>query len=169
MKKFVQTLALCACFLCLFAAQSNAQQKIGYVDSEAVIQLMPEYQRAKSEVEAYGRQLEKSLKAKENTLAAYYQEVMATAETLSETQRQEAEAKLMKMQEDLQKAAAAADENLMKKEAELTKPMYEKFETAIKTMAKNEGFAYIVDKKLLLYSEGGIDVTSKLKAQLGIQ
>lgn len=169
MNKAIQTAVLGLLFSCFFAFAANAQQKIGYVDSEKVLQLMPEYQRAKSEVEAYGRQLEKQLKAKENSLAAYYQEVMAMAPEMTQAQQEEAEKKLMKMQEDLQKAANLADENLAKKEAELTKPMYEKFETALKTMAKAEGFAYVVDKKLLMYSEGGIDATEKLKAQLGLK
>ena len=152
-------------------ASASAQQKIGYVESEVVVQLMPEYQRAKSEVEAYGKQLEKQLKAKEDAMGTYYQGIMARAQTgdLTPKEQQEAEAKLATMQEELQKAAAQADESLMAKEAELTKPMYEKFDTALKAMAKAQGFSYVFDKKLLLYSEGGIDATDKLKAQLGIQ
>ena len=47
--------------------------------------------------------------------------------------------------------------------------MYEKFNEAMKTVAKANGVAYIFDKKMMLYSEGGEDLTTKLKAQLGIQ
>lgn len=153
------------------AAVSVAQQKIAYIDAEAVVQAMPEYARAKSEVEAYGKQLQKQLESKQLKMQQYYQEVMEQAQqgVLTPKQQQEAEAKLMQMQEDLQKSAAQADESLIAKEAELTKPMYEKFDAGIKAMAKANGFNYVLDKKLMLYSEGGIDATAKLKTQLGIQ
>ena len=56
----------------------------------------------------------------------------------------------------------------MKKEAELTKPLYEELDKALKSVAKDNGYSYILDKKLLLYSEGGIDATAKIKTALGI-
>ena len=40
---------------------------------------------------------------------------------------------------------------------------------ALKEIAKSEGYAYVIDKKLLLYSEGGIDATEKLKTKLGVK
>jgi outer membrane protein len=61
------------------------------------------------------------------------------------------------------------EEDMGTKELDLTKPMYEKFNEAMKTVAKANGVAYIFDKKMMLYSEGGEDLTTKLKAQLGIQ
>lgn len=156
--------------LLLLATTSIAQQKVAYVDAEAVIQLMPEYQRAKSEVEAYSKQLQKQLESKQTKMQQYYQQVLEQAEAgaLTPEAEQEAQEKLMSMQEDLQNSAAQADELLVKKEAELTKPMYERFDTALKTMCKAQGFSYVLDKKLLLYWEGGIDATPKLKAQLGL-
>lgn len=166
MKRFVLFFSI----LMLSAAGMNAQQKVAHVDSDAIIPLMPEYQRAKSEVEAYSKQLQKQLESKQTKMQQYYQQVMAQAEagTLTAAAEQEAQTKLMQMQEDLQKAAAQADESLMKKEAELTKPMYERFDAALKTMCKAQGYSYVFDKKLLLYYDGGIDATSKLKAQLGL-
>ena len=47
--------------------------------------------------------------------------------------------------------------------------MYEKFNEALKSIAKSSNYAYILDKKLLLYSEGGEDATQKLKTALGVQ
>ena len=149
---------------------ASAQQKIGYVNAEEIIQAMPEFQRAKSEVEAYSKQLQKQLESKQVKMQTYYQEVTALAESggLTKKGEEDAQVKLTQMQEDLQKSAGQADELLVAKEAELTKPMYEKFDVALKAMAKAQGFSYVLDKKLLLYSEGGIDATSKLKTQLGL-
>ena len=83
-------------------------------------------------------------------------------------QAQEMQANMQKMQEDLQKKAADAEKQLIDKEAALSKPLYDKLNGAIKSVATANKYAYIVDKKLLLYSDGGIDATGKLKSQLGI-
>jgi outer membrane protein len=92
----------------------------------------------------------------------------AQAGTMSPAQQKEAEGKLQKMQEDLQKKAADAEKQLVDKEAALSKPLYDKLNGAIKSVAAANKYSYIVDKKLLLYSDGGIDATPKLKSQLGI-
>ncbi|MCH2045835.1 MAG: OmpH family outer membrane protein [Saprospiraceae bacterium] len=146
----------------------SAQQKIAYVDTEAVIQEMTEYKSAKSEVEAYGQQLQKRLEKQQQDMATYYQEVAQKEQEgrLTPKEAQEAQVKLQQMQEALQKAALEADQKLAQKEAELTKPLYEKFNAAIKSVAEANGYAYVLDKKLLLFSEGGIDATSKVKAAL---
>jgi outer membrane protein len=148
---------------------ANAQ-KIAYVDSDKIVPEMPAYKRAKSEVEAYGKQLQKVLEGKQKDAQAYYQEIMEKAEKgeLTPKQEQEAQAKLQKMQEDLQKEAADADRKLAAKEGELTEPLYKEYKTALEKVAKENQYNYILDKKMLLYSDGGIDATEKIKTALGI-
>ncbi|WBM74979.1 OmpH family outer membrane protein [Saprospira grandis] len=153
-----------------FSSVSYGQQKIAYVDADVIIPNMPEYKRAKAEVESYRKILEKQLEGKQATMQQYYADVMAKVQagTMTPIQQKEAEQKLAKMQEDLQKQALKADEDLVRKEQDLTKPLYEKFESKLKEVAKENGYAYILDKKMLLYSQGGTDATAKLKAKLGI-
>lgn len=159
------------CSVAVFAESAHAQMNIAYVDAESVIAAMPDFKQVESELASYKKILEKQLQTEEKKLQDYYQDVMqkVQAGVLSPQQQKEAEGKLQKMQEDLQKKAGDADKQLSDKEAELTKPLYDKFNDALKTVAKTNNFAYILDKKLLLYSEGGIDATTKLKTQLGIQ
>ncbi len=162
--------ALLFCFALYAAAPSVQAQNIAYVDMEQIIENMPDYKRVKSELESYQKVLEKQLQAEEKKMQDYYASVMqqVQAGTMTPVQQKDAEAKLMKMQEDLQKKALDAEKQLQTKEAALSKPLYDKLNAAIKTVAQANKYAYIVDKKLLLYSDGGIDATSKLKVQLGI-
>jgi len=155
--------------LMAFGTTANAQ-KIAYIVSEDIVPEMPAYKRAKSEVEAYGKQLQKILEGKQATAQEYYQETMKKAEEglLTPKAEQEAQAKLQQMQADLQKEASESDQKLAAKEGELTKPLYEELDAALKKVAKENGYSYILDKKFLLYSEGGIDATSKVKTALGI-
>lgn len=160
--------AMLLCFSLILPNVSQAQ--IAYVDMEQIIENMPDYKRVKSELESYQKVLQKQLQAEEKKMQDYYTSIMqqAQAGTLSPAQEKEAQAKLEKMQQDLQKKAGDAEKQIFDKEAALSKPLYDKLNTAIKAVATANKYSYIVDKKLLLYSDGGIDATAKLKGQLGI-
>ena len=172
MKKIINFCSIIAvCTLLGFSTSAQAQQKIAHVDTDATIVEMNEYKSAKSEVESYSQALQKVLEEEQTKVQEYYTEVMKQikAGTLPPVKQKEAEAKLAEMQEDLQKQAADADRKLAEKEQKLTEPLYEKFNAAVKKVAEANGFAYIFDKKLALYSGGGIDATALIKAELGIE
>jgi outer membrane protein len=158
-------------FLGFFVLSFGLQAQIAFVNGESIVQAMPEYRSAKSELEAFGKQLEKSIQQQEEKFMTEYQKTMKAAQEgqLSPVQQKQAEEKLAKMQEELEKSRQKAQQDIMAKEQELTKPMYDKFNEALKKVAQENKYAYIVDEKLLLYSGGGIDATPKIKAALGIQ
>ncbi len=171
MNKIVKLFSLFAVIALLaFSSTTATAQKIAHVDSEQLIPEMPAYKRAKSEVEAYGKQLQKLLETKQKERQADYKGTAGTAQKglLNQIQQQDAEKKLQGMQAALQQEAASADQKLAKKEQDKLKPLYETFNAALKKVAKENGYAYILDKKLLLYSDGGNDATAKVKAALGI-
>jgi outer membrane protein len=171
MKNSLKLFSLAIVFLFVSMSLSAQNQKIAYIDPEQIIPNMPEYKAAKSELEQYNSILQKQLEGEKAKMQQYYTDVMTKIQRgeLSPAQQKTEEDKLMKMQEELQRKAMKMEEDMGTKELDLTKPMYEKFNDAMKTVAKANGFAYIFDKKMLLYSEGGEDLTAKLKAQLGIQ
>lgn len=149
----------------------STELKIAYVDPEMVIPNMPEYKSAQEELEKLKNSLQQQMQVEQQRAQQYYTTVMNKVQQgiLSPAQQKVEEDKLMKMQEDLQKKAMNMEEDLMKKEQEMTKPMYDKFNDALKEIAKSEGYSYVFDKKLLLYSEGGTDATEKLKEKLEIK
>ena len=153
------------------STSAHAQQKIAHVDTDAVISEMMEYKTAKSEIESYSKILQKQLEGEQAKVQEYYAEVMkkVQAGTLPPVEQRESEEKLAEMQDGLQNKAAEADQKLAKKEQELSKPMYDKFNAAVKKVAEANGYAYIIDLKLALYSGGGTDATSLVKAELGIE
>ncbi len=170
MTNLLRTLFVALLLLTSAAATQAQNQVLAYVDIEAVLPNMPEYKRVESELTSYKKVLEKQLEAEEKKMQDYYTSVMKQAQEgiLSPQQQKDAETKLQKMQEDLQKKALDAEKQLVQKEAALSKPLYDKFNAAIKSVAQANGYTYIFDKKFMLYSDGGIDATAKLKSQLGI-
>ena len=169
MKRVTQVLSVIL-FSFMLVTAANAQQTIAFVETESIIPNMPDYKAAQSELEAYGKQLQKQLELKDTEMKTYYSETMqkVQAGTMTPVQQKEAEKKLTKMQDDLQKGALDADQKLAKKEADLTAPLYEKYNNALEAVAKANGYTYILDKKLILQANGGIDATAKVKAELGL-
>ena len=79
-------------------SQKSAAQSIAYVETEKVIPEMASYKKAKSEVEAYGKQLQKGLEQKQKELQAYYTAVSDSIKNglMTGKEQKEAEAKLQK-------------------------------------------------------------------------
>lgn len=157
-------------FSVIFSGQLFAQTTIAYVDAEAVIQLMPEWKKAKSDVQAMSKTLETNLKTEEQKLIVYVQEIRAkdSLGTLTPVQLKEAQQKIGTMRAELQKKAKDAQKQLADEETKLLKPVYDKFNQSLETVATANKYNYISDKKLFIYMEDGIDATDKVKAALGL-
>lgn len=155
-------------FCAVFAMQG--QHSIAYIDTDEVLKAMPEYRNTEVALEILQKQLLKQLDVEKKAIAKYYTEVIEDVKigALTAKQQQEAEAKLQKMQQDLEEKTNNADRQLLAKERALSKPMYEKFEKGIASVAKKNGYAYILDKKALMAYGGGTDATEKLKKELGL-
>lgn len=170
MKKDIILIALLSLIFLMTSNQSATAQNIAYVESEKIVPEMDAYKKAKSEVEAYGQQLQKMLTKKQTDAEAYYAEVIDSVKKglMTPKEQQEADAKLAKMRADLQTEAQDADRKLMEKEAKLIEPIYKSFNDAVEQVAAENNYMYVMDKKMLLYSKGGIDATEKVKTALGI-
>jgi outer membrane protein len=145
--------------------------KIAHVDPEQIIPNMPEYITAKEQLEKLKTELQAQMETEQQKAQQYYAVVMQKVQQgiLAPAQQKLEEDRLMKMQEDLQRKAMKMEEEMIAKEQEMTKPMYDKFNDALKEIAKKEGYTYVFDKKMMLYSDGGIDATDKLKEKLGVK
>ncbi len=85
---------------------------------------------------------------------------------MSPKEQQDAEEQLQQKQRVLKQKTAEVNQRLQLREKELTKPIYDKFEKALKKIAIANAYTYIFDKKLLVYSLGGIDATDKIQKAL---
>ncbi len=154
--------------LMLFVGTATAQTTIAYIDSETLIQDMAEYKKANIDLETFGKQLEAQLKIEQEKFQKEYGAVVDSIQKgiMSPLLQQQAEARLQKKEQKLQAASQDAQKKIKEKEAELFKPINDKFSAALKKIAVANGYAYIVDKKVFLYLDGGVDATEKVKTEL---
>ena len=153
-----------------------AQVKIGYTNVEAIIANMPDSKNVQKQLETYEKKLSANLKIKDDYVKQKYQEYMDLRErgTMAADEQQRREAELLKLDEEVQKMAADAEESLLTKQMELMEPVLEKVQNAINAVAKAQGFTYILNQttsagvSTILYGPEENDITKAVFATMGV-
>ncbi len=147
-------------------------QKIGYLNSVTLLQEIPEVKRANSELEALQTQLQKKGEGMLQEFQRKYQELQQKEQRgeLSPKQLEEEGTKLREDDAKLQQYQQDMQQQLASKRQELLQPILDNVSVKIEEVAKENGYSYILDESQgsILFKEEGMDVTSLVKAKLGI-
>lgn len=166
-KTFVLTLAL------VFASASvTFAQKMGYTNSLALITELPEMKAADSDLQAFQAQMQKKGQDMYKTFQEKVTELQRKQEQglIAPKDLAEQEEKLKKEEEDINVFAQSMEQQIAQKRETLYKPILEKVNEALKTVAKDGGYFMVFDvsTSVLLYADETMDVTNLVKAKLGI-
>ncbi len=160
--------------ICLLsaAAFSASAQKIGYVNSQGLLSLMPEVKEANSNLETYSAQLSKRAEQMYQSLqtkAAALQQKRDSGE-ISPKQLEIELATLQQEEQKLVEFQGKSQNEIALKQNELIQPILDKVQEAIDAVAKEESFTYVFDSSqgMILYADESTDITDKVKAKLGI-
>ena len=156
------------------AAMAQTTQKIGHMDMQYVLSVMPEMKRVQSELQTLQSQLEKQSAAKQKEFEEKYNRYVNEGPTMAEAVRMDLEKDLTDMQQNAQNFAANAQKSLQKKENELMQPVYEKIGNAINDVAKEGGYSYIINAgvpglDVLYYADTTMDVSNAVLKKMGIE
>lgn len=160
-------------------AQTNTQttpvvQKIGYADWDYIFSQMPEYKQIESEVKTHGDQLQAQLKAKYSEYETKLKAYQASAATMVDAVRRDKETELTQLQENIQKFQQDAQASLQKKQTDLMEPVFGKVGKAIESVAKENGYSFIINPQLvgggdvLLYNDEKYDISLLVLKKMGI-
>ena len=165
MKKLILMLLMCA----PIAAMA---QKFGHVNAQDIIQVMPDYTKAKTEIDALQKQYEADLKGMQDEFTSKVQKYEAEAKTLPENIRQRREQELGEMQQKIQQSYQDNQQALAKAEQEKLSVAQTKLVEAIKTVGQEGGYVYIMNypgSALYISTTLSTDVTADVKAKLGLK
>ena len=165
MKNTIKVFVLVA--LTLAAMSVSAQVKLGHIETQKLIQAMPEWTAAQKTFEEEQKKVNtelNSLREQFQTKLAEYSEKM---KTYSEAMRATTEEEL----QGLQRFQETAMAQLEKTQNDLMQPVMEKALNAIKEVGKENGFTYIFDMNagILYAAENSQDVLPLVKKKLGLQ
>ena len=119
-------------------------QKFGHVNAQDIMQSMPEFIKARGEVEAAAKQYDNDLKAMQDELQRKAQDYDKNASTMNETKKKETEESLQQMYQKIQQTAQDNQQALAKLQQEKISPITNKLVEAIKAVGKAGGYVYIM-------------------------
>jgi outer membrane protein len=170
MKNLVKVLAIVV--LIAVAATTNAQKatKIGHVDFGKLLEMMPGQDTVKGVMESYVQSLQGELQTMNAELEMKVTDYQKNVAGLSSIIKATKEKEITDLQGRIESFQQIAQQDIQAKQTELITPFVDKARAAIKEVAKEGGFAYIMNavEDILLYSEGGEDVMPLVKKKLGI-
>jgi outer membrane protein len=164
---------LCAALLSIAAAiPAAAQMKIGYLNSEAIMQQLPEAQDAQKQLDGITADWQTELTKMQTDLQRKFEEYDKKKLIMSDKRRSEVEKELQDMDRKMveyRTAKFGTSGELFAKQNELMKPIQDKVFKAVKDVADEGGYDYVFDKSsttLLMYSNEKNDLTAKVLAKL---
>jgi outer membrane protein len=153
--------------LAIISLSLNAQ-KVGYINSQAIISELPEVMEANSSIEALKAQLVKKGQEMIQALQQKGQKLEAEKNAMAPIKFQEEVDKLKKEEQEIVTFEEQSQFKIMQKSEFLLGPIQKKMNEVIKTIAKENGYSYVFDTGAgnILYSDEKADLSALVKAKM---
>jgi outer membrane protein len=164
LKKFIV-----AASLSLFFLAAASAQRIAYVDVTAVLESLPDYQKAQEQLDKVATQWRQDIAVEQDKIKGMYSKYQAEQVLLSEEMKKNREEEIMNKEKEvreMQRTKFGPEGALFKKREELVKPIQDRVYAAIEKFAQDKGFEYIFDKGSasgMLYADKRNDKTEDIK------
>lgn len=160
-----------AFFALMFTATSFAQ-KIAIVDVTAVLEGLPDYQKAQEQLDKVATQWRQEIAVEQDKIKGLYSKYQAEQVLLSEDMKRQREEEITNKEKEvreLQRQKFGPEGALFKKREELIKPIQDKVYNAISQYAANRGYEFIFDKGSasgMIFADPKHDKTEDIKGML---
>ena len=160
--------------LCIFTfAATSWAQKFAYVDSQFILEHIPEYTQAQEQLENLSYQWQEEIEAAYQNIDLLYRAYQTDKVLLTDKMRQAREDDIIQKEKEvkeLQQQRFGTDGDLYKKQEELIRPIQNQIFNAIQEYAKEGRYGVIFDKSsdlLMLYADENLDKSEKILDRLG--
>lgn len=146
-----------------------AQGKVGSVDVEYILSKMPELTSVQTEISTYGKQLDIDLNKKVDEYKKLVEEYKQGEATFTEEQKNEKQASIINLEQDIQKFQQNGAKLMDIKQTEALKPLYAKIGIALEKVAKAQNYTQVMQTTQdLVYLDPAYDLTVPILLELGI-
>ena len=168
MKRFLFTLAI------LLGALSIATaQKIGYINTETILNKIPSYKTAQSQLERQRQEYQKEVEAGYQNVDELYKAYQADKVLLTEDMKKRREEEIINKEQavkEMPRKYFGQDGSLAKKTEELLKPLQDKVANAVKEVATDDGYSIVIDvfnNPSVVFANPRYDINDKVIGKLG--
>ena len=153
--------------LMLLAPMTMMAQKFGKVNTQTIMQALPDVAKANGELEALQKQKDNELKAMQEEFQRKADEDQKGASTMNATAKQQKETELQGLQQKIQQAYQDGQQELQKKSNELMQPIVAKVRAAIDAVGKAGNYTYIFEEGAAIYTGSNVvDVTKEVQSKI---
>ena len=151
-----------------------AQSKVGYVEYDLLISLMPEVATIQNQLKSKTAEYEGVIGAKQQEMAQIEQFVQSNP-TMDEVIREGKIRQYQALQQEIQEFSYTAQQKLEAMELQLVQPVYVKLDKSIGEVATEKGYDYVLSKNnaggfMVIFAKNAEDnLTQAVKDKLGLK
>ena len=161
-------------FFLIFGLNFVNAQRFGYIDTDFVLNKMPDYKKAQDEINQLSEAWEKDIQDMAKKIEALYSSLQAEQVLLTDEMKKERNETIQKKEAELkeyQKKVFGFGGLFFLKKQELIKPIQDKVWDAVDKVAKQNNLAIVFDKAgelVMIYTDPRYDYTDFVLDELGL-
>jgi outer membrane protein len=148
----------------------NAQSKTAHIDTQALVEAMPEMKAAQNQLEKLQKTYDTSIKDMVKEFEAKVKQYGSEETTKTNEENAKRVQEVQGMERNISAYRQQALQDLQKKEVDVYQPILEKARTAIQKVARAKGYQYVLDSATgngVILADG-YDLLGDVKKELGI-
>ena len=154
--------------LSFLTLSSIAQNKLGHINAQEILMLMPEFKDAEIELQNYQKLLQTQLESSYSEYQQKEQEFKSNVSSYDELVKNDKLAAIQELVTRIQNFERDAQNSIQQKEQDLLTPINKKLKDAIKEVASEGNYTYIFTSEILHHSAESNDIGSLVKKKLGL-
>jgi outer membrane protein len=157
----------------IFMAMMVQGQKFAYVDTQYILDNIPEFAEAQAQLDEISVQWQKEIETKFAEVDKMYKDYQTQAVLLPDDMKKKKEQEIVDKEKDaknLQRNRFGKDGDLFKKRQELVKPIQEKIYNAIQEISTSNNYAVVFDKGgslTMMYANPKYDISDEVLDNMG--
>jgi outer membrane protein len=161
-------------FFLIFGLNFVNAQRFGYIDTDFILNKMPEYAKAQDEINQLSDAWEKEVQDMSKKIEAMYSALQAEQVLLTDEMKKERSTAIQKKEAEMkeyQKKVFGFGGLFFLKKQELIKPIQDKVWDAVDKVAKQNNLAIVFDKAgelVMIYTDPRYDYTDFVLDELGL-
>ncbi len=146
--------ALFVAILMLCSSSAFAQFKLGFVDSDVIVQSLPEFKTVEAKLADHRKSFEDTLRAIQSQFQQEFDSYQKQQATMTAETKAQKEAALANMRDQFmqyQQERLGAQGTLFEIQAQLLQPIREKVRSAIEKVAEQEKISAVMESTMFMY------------------
>ncbi len=157
----------------LMLTSAVSAQKYAYIDSDYILNNVPEYQDAQNQLDELSEKWQKEIEGKFLEIDNLYKKYQADVVLLPADMKKKREEEIINMEKEVkayQQEKFGQSGELFQKRQELIKPLQDKIYNAIEEIATTKNYSFIFDKAsgaTVMYANPKFDISDDILDELG--